>query len=81
MPDQRMHDLWINSESAYGHKCCEVHDIRFIDNESVASWTAMRTPRSLRLSGAGRANVLVRWPAKMGRGGEPKPMVENTWAR
>jgi len=30
-----MHDLWINSESACGHKSCEVHDIRFIDSESV----------------------------------------------
>ena len=35
MPDQRMHDLWINSERARGHKSCEVHDIRFIDSESV----------------------------------------------
>jgi hypothetical protein len=30
-----MHDLRINSERACGHKCCEVHDIRFIDGESV----------------------------------------------
>jgi hypothetical protein len=35
MPDQRMHDLRINSESACGRKSCEVHDIRFIDSESV----------------------------------------------
>src|SRR5215831_12536711 len=35
MPDQRMHDLWINSERARGHKRCEVHDIRFIDSETV----------------------------------------------
>ena len=35
MPDQRMHDLRINSESACGHKSCEVHDIRFVDSESV----------------------------------------------
>jgi len=30
-----MHDLWINSESACGHERCEVHDIRFVDSESV----------------------------------------------
>ena len=35
MPDQRMHDLGINSERACGHERCEVHDIRFIDGESV----------------------------------------------
>src|SRR5229473_2417343 len=35
MPDQRMHDLRINSERACGHKSCEVHDIGFIDSESV----------------------------------------------
>src|SRR5215472_1451436 len=35
MPDQRMHDLRINSERACGHKSCEVHDIRFTDSESV----------------------------------------------
>src|SRR5262249_53916571 len=35
MPDQRMHDLRINSERACGRKSCEVHDIRFTDSESV----------------------------------------------
>src|SRR6266851_4308551 len=35
MPDQRMHDLRINSESARSHKSCEVHGIRLIDRESV----------------------------------------------
>src|SRR5260370_42071475 len=54
MPDQRMHDLWINSESACIHKSCEVHDVRFIDSESVASSTTMGRSKSLRSSGAGR---------------------------
>jgi len=30
-----MHHLRINSESACGHKSCEVHDIRFVHSESV----------------------------------------------
>ena len=33
MPDQRMHDLRINSERARSHKSCEVHDLSFIDGE------------------------------------------------
>src|SRR5713101_4365973 len=80
MPDQRMHDLWINSERADCHESCEVHDVRFIDGKSVASSTTTRTPESLLSSGTGRPTC--RSDGRPNRVAvEPSRFVENTWAR
>jgi hypothetical protein len=59
MPDQRMHDLRINSESACGHKSCEVHDIRFIDSESVCVLDGDEHAQKLAVIRRRSANVSV----------------------
>ena len=59
MPDQRMHDLRINSERACGHKSCEVHDIRFIDSESVCVLDGDEGAEKLAVIGHRSANVSV----------------------
>src|SRR5215470_7497221 len=75
MPDQRMHDLWINNEGACGHKSCEVHDIRFIASESVCVLDADEKAEKL---------AVTRHPACPSDGSPPRdspvesrPFVEN----
>jgi len=54
-----MHDLRINSESACGHKSCEVHDIRFIDSESVCVLDGDEHAQKLAVIRRRSANVSV----------------------
>src|SRR5262245_48078231 len=71
MPDQRMHDLRINSERACGHKSCEVHGIRFTDSESVCVSDGDEDAEKLAGIRHTRANGSV-WP--LGALGRVKPI-------
>src|SRR6516164_4489270 len=59
MPDQRMHDLWINCECACGHESCEVHDIASSTVRAYPYWTPIRRQRSLPVIRHRAANVPI----------------------
>ena len=74
MPDQRVHDLRINSERACGHKSCEVHGIRFIDSESVCVLHGDEDAEKLAVIRHRAANVSVRRLAAPSCAGGVKPI-------